>query len=116
MASLFAATKKARFYTAMGNTDSALREIEYAESIIRQHWPAKGKRPFAICCFTVDGPLIYCTDDDIRIDTVNKTIRVIKRIPLFPNTVAGRRKDCAACRKFCKQKIGLLKKKIASSR
>ncbi len=111
MASLFASTKKAEIYVTMGNYDTAKREIDMAESTITQHWPAK-QNPIAICCFTVEGPLVYCTDDKIETDFEKKTITVVGRIPLFPAEERKRRELCKACREDCKERIRILKEKM----
>ncbi len=112
MASLFASTKKAEIYVAMGNYDAAKREINMAESTLTQHWPTRKQNPIAICCFTVERLLIYCTDDKIETDFKKKTITVVGRIPLFPAEESKRRKLCKACREDCKERIQILKEKL----
>lgn len=115
MASLFASTKKAEIYIAMKNYDAAKREIDLAESTIIQHWPTKKQNPVAICCFTTEGNLIYCADDKIETDFKKKTITVVSRIPLFPAKKHNRRKLCKICREDCKERIQILKEKLANT-
>lgn len=116
MASLFASTKKAEIYFAMGNYDAAKREIDMAESTILQHWPAQNQNPIAICCFVVEGPLVYCTDDIIETDFQKKTITVADRIPLFPAEKHKRKQLYTACREDCKERIRILKEKLPAIR
>jgi hypothetical protein len=113
MSSLYAATKEAELFFAMQNYESAADACAFAEDIMRQHWPKPGENPVAICCFTIEGSVLWCHDNILETDFKNKTVATRERIPLYRAEIEQRPKLCQACREDCRERIEILAQALA---
>lgn len=98
---------------AMQNYNAARETCEFAADIIKQHWPKKGENPVAICCFTMEGSVLWCHDNIFETDFGNKTVAVRERIPLYRAEIEKRPELCKACREDCRERLELLKQALA---
>lgn len=113
MSSLYALTKEVEVLYVIRNYKDAEVTRSLAEDIIRRHWPKKGENPVAICCFTVEGSVVYCHDNILKINHRKKTISVIRRVPLHRAELEERKELCGKCREDCRKRIETLKRVLA---
>lgn len=113
MSSLYAATKEAEILYAMQNYDAARETCKFAADIIRQYWPKQGENPVAICCFTIEGSVLWCHDNIFEMDFEQKIVVARKRIPLYRAEIEKRPALCKACREDCRKRLKLLERALA---
>lgn len=99
MSSLYATVQAAEELLQNGDNEAAAGACAFARNIIRQHWPKDGENPPAICCFSIEGDVVWCHDRE--------------RKPLYPAPIAERPELCKVCREDCRRRIELLTQALA---
>lgn len=94
MSSLYAIVQAAEEFLQSENDEAARNACAFAQDIISQHWPKDEECPPAICCFSVEGDMLWCHDRN--------------RQPLYFAPITKRPALCKACREDCRKRLAAL--------